>query len=270
MNKKSKKRHMPNLDINNNPVWNVLTDTDVPKKRQTGKKKKRKISESSEKASIDTDLKAIFDELEEKNQFDKAIKNKQKAKKNRKFELSFFKVTVTVLLVIILSIIGTIMIKYDRYTVPTNSMASEIKKGNQVLYKPELSVSRFNVVLVEKEGQKDLLRVIGMPGDDIKMANDTLQINGSFYDEPYLKNNFVNFKYLEENAKKVYTSNFDTKHIVGIKKEISNIPERKYYLLGDNRQVTEDSRHMGLYDESEIKGVISMKVFPVKEIGPVR
>ena len=266
VSKKSKKRHIPDLDMNHNPVWQVLTDNNFPKKKSSGKKKKKKVSESS----IDDDLQQIFDELEEKKEFEKAFKNKQKKKKNRKYELSLFKVIVGILVLLIVGIVGTVIVKYDRYTVPTNSMTSTLEKNNQVLFKSNLPISRFSVVLVEKEGKKDVLRVVGMPGDDIKMSNDTLQVNGSIYEESYLKNNFVNFKYQEGNARKVYTSNFDMKHIVGQKEELSNIPERKYYLLGDNRQKVTDSRKVGLYDESDIKGVAVMKITPIKEIGTIQ
>lgn len=266
VSKKTKKRHIPDLDMNHNPVWQVLTDNNYPKKKSSGKKKKKKVSESR----IDNDLQQIFNELEEKKEFEKAFKNKQKKKKNRKYELSLFKVIVSVLVLLIVGIVGTVIVKYDRYTITTNSMASSLEKDNVILFKPNVQINRFNVVLIEKEGKKDLLRVVGMPGDDIKMSNDTLQINGAFYDEPYLKNNFVNFKYEKKNAQKTYTSNFDMKRIVGEKKELSNIPERKYYLLGDNRRDSKDSRHVGLFDESEIKGVAAMKISPIKEVESIK
>lgn len=266
MSKKSKEQYIPDLDMNHNPIWQVLTDSNFPKKKTSAKKKKKKTSESN----IDDDLQIIFDELEEKNEFEKAFKNKQKKKKSRKFELSLFKLIVLILSLLIIGIISIIVIRYDRYKIPTNSMASTLEKDNQILFKSNLPIGRFNTVIVEKEGKKDILRVIGMPGDDIKMSNDVLQINGSFYDENYLKNNFVNFKYKEENARKDYTSNFDMKHIVGEKKELANIPERKYYLLGDNRQKAIDSRKVGLYDESDIKGVAVMRVSPIKEVGTIQ
>lgn len=253
------------MDMNHNPVWEVLTSDEVARKNK-GKKKKRKISESK----IDEDLKLIFDELEEKKEFEKAVKQKQKKKTTKKFEFSLFKVLVIILLTLIVGIVGIISYKYDRYTVSTNSMASQLEKNNQILYQKKLPISRFNVVLVENKGQKELLRVIGTPGDEIKMENDVLTINGSEYEEPYLKDNFVNFKFQEKNAKKNYTTNFDSKHIVGMKKETQNIPERKYFLMGDNRQDTKDSRQVGLYDESTIKGIAVMRIFPLNNIGSIQ
>ncbi|MEG0551290.1 MAG: signal peptidase I [Vagococcus sp.] len=265
MSKKNKKKALPKLDMNDNPVWDVITAKEVVRKNK-GKKKKRKASESR----IDEELQIIFDELEEKKEFEKAVKQKQKKKRSKKVEFSLFKILVIILVTLIIGIIGFISYKYDRYAVGTNSMSNEVTKGNQILYQKELPISRFNVVLVERDGQKDLLRVIGTPGDEIKMTNDVLTVNGSEFDEPYLKDNFVNFKYVEENAKKNYTTNFDSKHIVGMKKGSENIPERKYFLLGDNRQKAIDSRRVGLYDESMIKGVAVMRLTPLNNIGSIQ
>lgn len=252
--------------MNTNPIWGVLSNKHFPKKKNTGKKKRKK---KHSEASIDEDLKKMFVEIEEKQALKKAMNEKQKAKKKWRIQLTPFHLVVIGLVVIILSVSGIILFKYDRYETATKSMEAQITTGETLLYQKGSAVSRFDVVLVEHEGKEELLRVIGMPGDTIQMKDDILTVNHSNYEESYLKNNFINFKYEKKNAKKVYTSNFDTEHIVGLDKGTKNIPERKYFLLGDNRQKVTDSRQLGLYDENEIKGMIKMSIFPLKTARPI-
>lgn len=262
MTKKEKKENnLPEMDMNTNPIWGVLSNKNFPKKKNDRKKKKRKQHHYS---SVDDDLQKMFNEIEEKQALKKALGNKQKAKKKWRIKYSRFNLVVAILLVIILSVSGIIIFKYDRYTTSSKNMTEQIVSGETLLYQKGSSVKRFDVVIIEKDGKKNILRVIGMPGDTIQMKDDILSVNHSNYEESYLKANFINFKYEKKNSKKVYTSNFDTEHIVGLKKGTKNIPERKYFLLGDNRQEVKDSRQVGLYDENEIKGIIKMSIFPLK------
>lgn len=268
MTKKGKKEnYLPEMDMNTNPVWDVLSNRNFPKKKNDGKKKKKKKQQHV--TSIDSDLQRMFNEIEEKQALKKALGNKQKAKKKWSIKYSTFNLVVGLLLVIILSVSGIIIFKYDRYTTSSKSMTEQVASGETLLYQKSSSFSRFDVVIINRDGKKDVLRVIGMPGDTIQMKDDVLSVNHSTYEEDYLKANFINFKYEKKNSKKVYTSNFDTEHIVGLKKGTKNIPERKYFLLGDNRQNVTDSRKNGLYNEDEIKGIVKMSIFPIKNARPI-
>lgn len=45
------------------------------------------------------------------------------------------------------------------------------------------------------------------------------------------------------------------------------IPEGKYFVLGDKRRVTEDSRYFGFVDEKTINGVVFFRFYPLDKIG---
>jgi len=110
-------------------------------------------------------------------------------------------------------------------------------------------VDRFDIVVVDYEGEKIIKRVIGLPGDYIEYNDDKLYINGEYVEEEYGRKETNDFM-LE---------------MIGENK----IPEGKYLVLGDNRPISKDSRIIGLVDESDIDGYTSFVIFPFSKIGKV-
>ncbi len=112
-------------------------------------------------------------------------------------------------------------------------------------------IKRFDVVVVDIKTEKIIKRVIGLPGDTISYKNKTLYING---------------KKVEEN----FTHTNDTRDFklgdIGYQK----IPGDKYFVVGDNRNNSMDSRIIGLVDRSQILGSVSFRFFPFNKIGKVK
>lgn len=260
MKRKDGKRGLPEMDMNTNPIWKVLDGGELPKKKKTKKKVKKK-----RKTQMDQDISDLFAELE--NETKNLTEKKLDKGKPNKLPLSWFYGVIIFLIVLIISFLTFISFKYSQEEMKSTSMAATITKKEKILYQADLPIQRFNIVLVERAGKKDFLRIVGMPGDKIRMEDDMLYINESVYDEVYLKANYINFKYDKQNAKKNYTENFDVLSIKKSQKE--TVPENKYLLLGDNRQEAVDSRQEGFYEKSEIKGVALMKTWPIFEMGPV-
>lgn len=262
MSKKEEKKHTsPEMDMNTNPIWNILKGGEVPKKKQ----EKEKIEESTI-LTMDEEIDQFFSELEKTT----VVKTDEKVKpRKRKPKFSWFQLIIGLSIFVIAVFTGLILYKYDRLTVTSSTMTGTINEKNKVLYQENLPVRRFNVVVVEKNGEKDIFRVIGMPGDSVKMIDDILTINNAEYDEIYLKRNYLDFKSQDNNLKENYTTNFDLIEIDKEKSEIQNIPTSQYLLLGDNRTESMDSRQIGFYDAAEIKGVVLMKIWPFSEFGPI-
>lgn len=86
-------------------------------------------------------------------------------------------------------------------------------------------------------------RVIGLPGDVIEIRDGEVYRNGIKLDEPYIN----------EKTEGIYKC---------------EVPEGKYYVLGDNRNVSLDSKNeiIGLVDESEILGKVVFKTKPFGKI----
>jgi len=133
------------------------------------------------------------------------------------------------------------------YTIPSESMYSTLKVGdflilNRLAYKfsnPEAG----DVVVFEYplEPHKDFIkRVVGTPGDKIRLTDKVLYVNGKAVEEPYKRVN--NQEPLPQEL--TFKDNFD---------EIT-IPEGMYFMMGDNRDNSYDSRFWGFVPEGKIKG----------------
>lgn len=122
--------------------------------------------------------------------------------------------------------------------------------------------SRFdNITFISPRNGKTLVkRVIGLPGDSIRMENDRLYINNQAYDEPYLD------EFRQELAEgEQLTNDFSLETLDAV--QTTTVPDGKYFVLGDNRQVADDSRYFGFVDQEEVKGVIFFRFFPLDKIG---
>jgi len=118
----------------------------------------------------------------------------------------------------------------------------EIEFGDIVVFESKL--------LDERGGNKSLIkRVIGLPGDIIELKDDAVYRNGERLHEPYTKEG-----YTPGNMASV------------------RIPVDSYYVLGDNRQVSMDSRtsEIGFVTEDIIKGKVVFRLFPLSRAGAIR
>ena len=105
-------------------------------------------------------------------------------------------------------------------------------------------IDRFDIVVVEYE--KDILikRVIGLPNENVEYKNNVLYIDDKRVDTP------INFE---------YTKDFKI-----------TAKEDEYVVLGDNRNVSKDSRIIGPINIKDIKGKVNLILFPFKRFGYVK
>lgn len=115
------------------------------------------------------------------------------------------------------------------------------------------NVSRFDVVIVynEERGEHWVKRVIGVPGDTVESKDDVLKINGKVIDQFFLNQTYV--KDMQKEGK--FTSDFGP----------VTLKEDEYWLMGDNRIRSEDSRIHGPFKESELVGKDVLVFFPFNE-----
>ena len=97
-------------------------------------------------------------------------------------------------------------------------------------------------------------RVIGLPGERIRASGDTVYINDTAIQEPYLDNDYADSIRLAENYK--FTEDFD---------EVQ-LGEDEYYLMGDNRYASKDSREMGAFKRGDIEAVDFFIVLPFNKM----
>lgn len=128
------------------------------------------------------------------------------------------------------SMIPTLEVK-DRLIVTRVHNLDSLKEGDIVLFKND-----------EFENEILIKRLIGLPGDKIEIKDGVVFRNGEQLKEDYVKNN------------EKYNGTFE-------------VPDNKYFFLGDNRAHSTDSRYWKnpYVDESYIQGKAQIKYYPIKD-----
>ena len=121
-------------------------------------------------------------------------------------------------------------------------------QDNQLLLlsKYKNNYQRFDIVVFNFNNSKLVKRVIGLPGDYVEYKDNKLYINGN---------------YVEETFGHATTADFSLKDI-----GYQTIPKDMYFVEGDNRVDSLDSRYIGLISKKQIEGVVSISLWPLKKV----
>jgi len=120
---------------------------------------------------------------------------------------------------------------------------------------------RFDVIVFDpphEESLKLVKRLIGMPGDTLQMRNRVLYIDGVAQDEPYLKHTDVadEMHPWMEWQRDYLLPGVDRRSYAPTRDNWGPIviPEGRYFMLGDNRETSLDSRYWGLLERWRLEG----------------
>lgn len=143
---------------------------------------------------------------------------------SRKDKYIFFKEwIVPVITAFIVAICINKFLIFNVY-IPSSSMVPTINVGDKLMIRKVYNMGNIKrgdiLVFYSNELQETLIkRLIGLPGDHIVIKDEIVNINGEDIKEDYVKNNDYNDEQL-----------------------VYDVPEEKYFFLGDNRSVSRDSR----------------------------
>ena len=156
-------------------------------------------------------------------------------------------------------IVGAVYIFLGRpFTVSGASMYPTLHNGDRMILSKIGDINRFDVVVLKApdENVEYIKRLIGMPGDTLELKQGVLYINGKKIEQP-----FINTEALQKQT--VFIDDFTLQSLTGETK----IPEGKYFVMGDNRGVSRDSRMIGLIDRKAIEGKAVFTIWPMNQFG---
>jgi len=141
------------------------------------------------------------------------------------------------------------------FKIPTGSMENNLLIGDHLLVNkfvfgravlPMRDIRRGDIVVFKypDEPERDFIkRVIGLPGETLELRNKKVYVNGQPLDEPY-----VHFLEPAHHAQEV--TSFDVRERYGP----VTVPAGQYFVMGDNRDNSQDSRYWGFLPRGYIKG----------------
>ncbi len=158
--------------------------------------------------------------------------------------------------IVVLSIAWFVVFAMGRQLVVSGqSMEPELSQGevvlmNRIIYhlrKPE----RFDIVAFEKDGEKGkyyIKRIIGMPGETIQIRDGVVYVNDQILEA-------------EDGLRRAA--------LAGLAEHPVTLGEDEYFLLGDNRESSEDSRfvNVGNVKAEQIGGIVWFRIRPLSRFG---
>lgn len=166
-------------------------------------------------------------------------------KKKNSFLKDMFEVVIAV------AIISFLLLKFIVMPCEVNgdSMYPTLNDSDKVysfIFTKSLGINRFDICVINTQlngsERKIVKRVIGMPNETVEYKNNKLYINGNYIEENFLED----------------CKTEDLKIVLG---------ENEYYCLGDNRQISRDSRFYGPFVEEDIIATHILVLYPFDNFG---
>ncbi|KGX91589.1 signal peptidase [Pontibacillus halophilus JSM 076056 = DSM 19796] len=130
------------------------------------------------------------------------------------------------------------------------SMDPTLEDGERVMYNKFVYLwdtpERGDIVIIERPTKNYVKRVIGLPGDKVKVNGHELYVNGERQTQAYLEESAIQ----------------DTADYSEV-----TVPEGQYFVMGDNRSISKDSRNgLGFIEQEEIIGKSEFVIYPFNEV----
>jgi signal peptidase I, bacterial type len=146
------------------------------------------------------------------------------------------------------------------------SMEPNLKNNEWVMVYNNDKIKRGSVIVFDAYGQDPeatakkeyVKRVIGMPGDTVSAENGVIKVNNKVVDQSYIPDS-------EQKATNIVNNvgNWSSLAALGSKmdwqRKISvTVPKGQYFVLGDHRSVSNDSRYWGFVTKDSVMGVVKV------------
>ena len=148
-----------------------------------------------------------------------------------------------VVIIVIVILIRTFVMTPVRVNGP--SMDNTLKNGQIMILNKLSKYKRGDIVVVDLGNEKIIKRIVGLPGESIYCLNSEIYINDEKIKEDYISSETLDFT-------KVF------------------IQEDEYFVMGDNRTVSMDSRTFGPINKSQMMGISEFRIWPLHKFGIVK
>lgn len=174
----------------------------------------------------------------DKKASDKIIHNRGKPKKPVLKELTKLAIKLVSVVIVIVSLFSFV---FGAYRTNDLGMVPNIAPGDFVIYyRLDKNLSIGDTVIYNYKGKDRIARVVALPNDTVDIDEKGFKVNGGHQYEP-----------------KIYKETLPFEN--GVKYPIT-LAEDEYFILGDNRDKTTDSRLFGSIKKNEIKGNIFLVI----------
>ena len=162
---------------------------------------------------------------------------------------------------------------FQAFKIPTGSMERNLLIGDHLIVNkmvfgpaayaaerallPARDIRRGDIVVFKYPETPDrdfIKRVIGLPGDRLELHRKKVYVNGTALEEPYAQ-------FLEPPSTDPAPRTFDVREEYGP----VNVPPDQYFMMGDNRDNSQDSRYWGFLPRSYVKGKALFIYFSFEE-----
>lgn len=167
------------------------------------------------------------------------------------------------------------------FSVPSISMQPSIVRGDRIVVdkyyetRPPQQGDIVAYLSPETPGSFGLHRIIGVPGDRIHLRDGAVYRNGEKLNEPYVQHTFGDYNPYRDNfpalppaeAYGVTSAEWINTMESYVHGEDIVVPPDEYFCMGDNRDVSKDSRYLGFIPRENIIGRPMFIYWPFARLG---
>lgn len=148
-----------------------------------------------------------------------------------------------IVIIIVVTLVRTFL--FTPIRVNGDSMNPTLLNHEIMILNKISKIDRFDIVVIKEPNTHLIKRVIGLPNEKVSYVNNKLIIDGKEIKDPYLKDHTIEDFSIE-------------------------LKSNQYFVMGDNRSNSFDSRYFGPVNEKEIIGTTKTVIFPFNKIGTVK
>jgi len=187
------------------------------------------------------------------NKDEELLEDPKKSQAGKKFLLGFFDLIKTVVLIAVLTYAIRLFV-IQPFIVEGQSMEPSFRNSDYLITEKislrMRQIGRGEIVIFHPPENTEInyiKRVVGLPGDTINLKNGKVMLNGKQLGEPYLSSN-------------------DQTSSVGNQGFTATLKEGEYFVMGDNRSHSRDSRELGAIPLHNIVSRVWFRLLPINNV----